>query len=695
MSTSTAPAIAGPFAYPQVRRDDTVETLHGTKVEDPYRWLEDPDSEETKAFVEAQNKLFYDFVAKNPDRSAFKEKLTNLWNYEKFGCPFKRGDKYYYFHNSGLQAQSVLYQQKSLDAEPVAFLDPNTLSDDGTVSLNTYGFSKSGKFFAYGLSASGSDWVNIHVRETRDGATKDCEEKPLEWAKFTSLEWTHDDKGFFYNRFPKPASKTDDKGTETDANKDAELCYHKLGTPQGQDVVIYKPDDPNHMLGFEVSDDGNYLVMNLCRSCDPERTLYIMDISNNKEITPTNKIIKVVDDFIAEWDYITNEGSVFWLQTTLKAPKRRIVKYDLNDPAKGFVEVIPESDDVLTSSRVVDNDKLITVYLHDVKHVARLHDLKTGKSLEPKELPLPLGPIIGSISGRKEDKEIFYSFSSFITPGSIYRFDLGTMKHTVFRETKVNGLQADILETRQIFYTSKDGTKVPMYIICRKDTPLDGNNVTLLYGYGGFNVSITPSFAVTWLTFVQHMRGVVAVANIRGGGEYGQEKWYDQGKLSKKQNVFDDFQAAAQYLHTHKYTNPNKLAINGGSNGGLLVGACLNQAPHLFACGVADVGVMDMYRFHKFTIGHAWVSDYGHPDKKEDWEVLREYSPLHNVKENVEYPAILITTGSHDDRVVPLHSHKLLATLQHKAKTNKKPIMERVETKAGHGAGKSTKQRKD
>ncbi|KAJ3012419.1 hypothetical protein HKX48_006288 [Thoreauomyces humboldtii] len=678
------------IAYPTVRRDATVDTLHGQKVEDPYRWLEDPDSEETKAFVDAQNKVFYDFIAKNPDREAFKESLTELWNYPKFGCPFKRGDFYYEFRNSGLQAQSVLYQMKDLNGEAVVFLDPNVLSEDGTISLNTYAFSKSGKYFAYGLSASGSDWVSIHVRDATAGS-KDLEDKPLEWAKFTGLQWTHDDKGFFYNRYPSPSSSTADKGTETDSNTDSELFYHKIGTPQVQDVAVFKPEDPKFMVGFEVSDDGKYLVVDVLRGCDPERKFFVADIES-QAISGALQFIKVVDDFEAEWGYVTNEGTVFYLQTTQNAPKRRIVKYDLNDAKKEFVEVVPQSEDVLTSYHVVDNDKLILVYLHDVKHVARLHALTTGAALEPKELPLPLGAIIGSVSGRKEDREIFYSFSSFITPGSIYRFDLGTMKHSTYRQTEVKGLQADLLETRQVFYESKDGTKVPMYIIARKDAPKDGSNVTLLYGYGGFNISITPAFSVTWLTFVQKMNGVVAVANIRGGGEYGQD-WYDAGKLKNKQNVFDDFQHAAKYLVKEKWTSPAKLALNGGSNGGLLVGACLNQAPELFGCGIAEVGVMDVVRFHKFTIGHAWTSDYGNPDVKEDFEVLKKYSPVHNVQTEKPYPAILILTGDHDDRVVPLHSHKLLATLQHAAPNNPKPILERVETKAGHGAGKTTKQR--
>ncbi|KAJ3186931.1 hypothetical protein HDU85_006968 [Gaertneriomyces sp. JEL0708] len=700
----TSPALdvpQGPFTYPSVRKDESVvENLHGYDVPDPYRWLEDPDSPETQEFVEAQNKTFFQFIEKNPYREQFKEKLTNLWNYEKFGCPFKRGDNYYYFHNSGLQPQSVLYQQSSLEAEAKPFFDPNALSEDGTVSLNTYGFSKSGRFFAYGLSASGSDWVTIHVRETREGAAAEYEATPIQWAKFTGIHWTHDDKGFFYTRFPNPGTTSDKAGTETDSNKNAMLCYHRLGTSQAEDIVIHKdPENPEHLFSAQVSDDGKYVIISTTRSCDPEVKIYIVELekefarNGKNEITQAPEVLKIVDDFIAEFSYVTNEGPVFWFETALQAPKRRIVKYDLTKPNDGFVEVIPESEDVLALNNVVDGDKLVLVYLHDVKHVARLYDLRTGVPLTPKELPLPIGSIIGSMAGRKEDTEVFYSFSSFTTPGSIIRFDFKNMQHAVYREAKVNGLKADLLQTKQVFFTSKDGTRVPMYIISRNDTVLDGNNPTMLYGYGGFDISITPSFAVTWLTFIQHMKGVVAVANIRGGGEYGQEQWYDQGKLGKKQNVFDDFQYAAKWLIENNYTSSKKLAINGGSNGGLLVGACVTQAPELFAAGVAEVGVLDMYRFHKFTIGHAWTSDYGNPDTKEDFEVLRKYSPLHNVRPNTRYPAILIMTGDHDDRVVPLHSHKFVATLQHYAKANPSPIMERVETKAGHGAGKSTKQR--
>ncbi|KAJ3029317.1 hypothetical protein HDV00_009627 [Rhizophlyctis rosea] len=689
-----------PFSYPTARRDEAfVEVLHGKEIKEPYRWLEDPDAEETKAFVEGQNKLFFDFIKSYPKRDAFKEKLTTLFNYERYGCPFKRGDAYYYFHNSGLQPQAVLYKQPALTEKASTFLDPNKLSEDGTVSISTYSFTKSGKFFAYGLSVSGSDWVTIHVREAKDDAPLEYEAKPIQWAKFTGISWTHDDKGFFYNRYPEP-QRNGDAGTETESNKNAQLRYHLLGAPQEEDVLIWNdPQNPEHMFSAEVSEDGKFVIITTVESCDPTNKVYIVDLekefakNGGAGFKGTPEVLKLVDNFEAEYNYLTNEGTRFYFQTTLKAPKRRVVAYDLKEPEKGFVEIIPESKDVLNHVSVVDDNNLVLVYLHDVKDIVRLHDLRSGKPLTPDTLPLPLGSIIGSMTGRKGDKELFYSFSSFTTPGMIYRFDFTTMTHSVFRETKVNGLKADILKTEQVFYTSKDGTRVPMYIISRKDTKLDGNNPTLLYGYGGFNHSVTPTFAVTWLTFIQHQKGIMAVANIRGGGEYGEEKWYKQGKLDKKQNVFDDFQWAGKWLVENKYTSPAKLAINGGSNGGLLVGACLNQAPELFACGVAEVGVMDMLRFHKFTIGHAWVSDYGNPDKKEDFETVLKYSPLHNIRSGVEYPAVLVLTGDHDDRVVPLHSLKYLATLQHVAKNNERPIMGRVETKAGHGAGKSTKQR--
>ncbi|TPX32467.1 hypothetical protein SmJEL517_g04487 [Synchytrium microbalum] len=691
-----------PFTYPAIRRDETlVENLHGQQIADPYRFLEDPDSAETKAFVESQNKCFQDFIGTSALHDKFEKRLTEMFNYERVGCPFKRGDSYYYFHNSGLQAQSVLYKQDSLDGEPRVFFDPNTLSDDGTVSLNTYSFTEDGKYFAYGISASGSDWVTIHVRKTADATPEDVEPKPTEWAKFTGIQWTHDDLGYFYNRYLPPSKipNNNDKGTETDTNKNQLCMYHKLGTDSENDVLIYKDEtEPDHMFSAEVSDDGKYLIMSTVQSCDPETKVYVAEI-DPKGIVAAPTWNKIVDDFKAEFSYITNDETVFYFVTTLNAPRKRIVKFDLNNPVLGMVEVIPQSQDVLQQARVVDHNKLIIVYLHDVKHIARLYSLPSGDPLSPAELPLATGSIVASMTCRKEGTDVFYQTTSYLTPGMITRFDSKTMTSSVFKTTKIAGYDASLYETKQVWYESTGGVKVPMYIIARKGIKLDGSNPTLLYGqssgairYGGFNISILPSFSVTWLTFIQHMHGVVAVANLRGGAEFGEE-WYKDGKLDKKQNVFDDFINAAKYLISEKYTNSSKLTINGGSNGGLLVGACTNQAPDIFGCSIADVGVMDMARFHKFTIGHAWVSDYGNPDKKEDFETLIKYSPLHNVK-NQTYPAYLLCTSDHDDRVVPLHSHKLIATLQHVAgQTNVQPLMIRIETKAGHGAGKSTKQR--
>ncbi|KAH9276891.1 hypothetical protein BASA83_000403 [Batrachochytrium salamandrivorans] len=686
-----------PLTYPSARRDDSVvDTLHGYSVADPYRWLEDPDAAETAAFVDGQNSVTQTFLSGCSYRSAFKDRLTTLYNYEKTGCPMHHGDAYYYFHNSGLQPQSVLYKQDSLlpDAARRTFLDPNTFSTDGTVSINTFAFSESGKYFAYALSASGSDWVSIHVRETKDGVTSDLEAKPIEWAKFTSIAWTHDDLGFFYSRYAKPSTvDSDKKGTETNANKSPSIYYHRLGTMQEEDVLIHTDvEHPDQMGAIIVSDDGKYLLLHVSDGCNPENTVHYYEI--NGEITAANKptFLPVFTNFDASYGYIANDGPLFWFSTTKDSPKYRIVKLDVTAADKKLVEVIPETENVIASIDIADKNKLIITYLADVKHIAVVYDLYSGSLLAPEYLPLPEGAIIASMKSHRKYSELFYMFSSFLTPGTTYRFDFSTNTHSVFRETVVNGLRGDILQTKQVFYESKDGTKIPMYLISRKDIKLDGNNPTLLYGYGGFNISITPSFSVSWLAFVQHMGGVVAIANIRGGGEYGQEKWYNQGRREKKQNVFDDFQWAAKWISANLYARPDKIAINGGSNGGLLVGACLNQAPELFGAAIAQVGVLDMYRFHKFTIGAAWVSDYGNPDKAEDFEILKKYSPLHNISNKKEYPAVLIMTGDHDDRVVPLHSHKFIAELQHTLKDNKNPLLERVETKAGHGAGKSTQQ---
>ncbi|RKP11067.1 prolyl endopeptidase-like protein [Thamnocephalis sphaerospora] len=679
------------WTYPTIRRDDTVETLHGHTIADPYRWLEDPDSEETKAFVEAQNAITFDYIGKCSQRGDLKEKLTKLYDYARSSCPFKRGSSYYYFHNSGLQAQSVLYQLKSLDAEKTMFFDPNVLEKDGTAALNTYSFSDSGHLFGYGISRSGSDWMTLHVRVAADGvhgkAGADLVDE-IQWAKFTGITWSHDDQGFFYGRFPEPSVEKDKAGTETGSNLNAMLYYHRLGTPQSEDQLIVRdPDHPHYMFGAEVTDDGRWLVVTTTRDCDPVNRVWVAPLEDGGRVPKQLEFRFVVDNFDAAYDYITNDGSLFYFKTNADAPRYKVVTYDLDRPERGFVDLIPQHDkDVLDTVGVVAGDKLFVHYLRDVKSVLDLHQLQTGEKV--RNLPLPIGSLAG-LSGRQRDRELFFKFASYLNPGVIYRYDADADAISTFLTTEVAGFDGDAFETKQVFVRSKDGVEFPMFITARKGIPLDGSRPAILYGYGGFNIPLQPSFSPAWVAFAKYFDGVVAIANLRGGGEYG-EAWHKDGMLHKKQNVFDDFQSAAKYLADHHYTQPNRLAIHGGSNGGLLVGACVNQAPELFGCGLAAVGVMDMLRFHKFTIGHAWKSDYGDPDVKKDFEYIRAYSPLHNVRADVTYPSVLLTTSDHDDRVVPLHSYKLIAELQHTLPDNKNPLMIRVETKAGHGAGKPT-----
>ncbi|KAJ3135783.1 hypothetical protein HK100_002328 [Physocladia obscura] len=645
----------------------------------------------------------------------------------RYGTPFKKGDNYYYFYNSGLQPQSVLYTQKTIDGEASVFFDPNTLSADGTISLGTYSFSESGNLFGYALSESGSDWVKIHVRKVGDD--KDLEEKPLEWAKFTGIEFTHDEKGFFYTRFAAPSVNHDKAGTETDKAKNQLLCYHRIGTSQDQDIIVYNDDaNPERMFWIQVSDCGRYLILAIRRSTEPKNLVYFADLEKqfgSNSVLDVPEFTEIIGEWSAGYSFIGNVGNVFYFETSFDAPKKRIVKYvlptkviltkttttktvtvkngnstkttktesvsELIEPVKAvFEEVIGEADTAIDFLRIVDIDKLILVYLKDVKHVVKVYNLKTGAFLN--DIAIPEGSIINGISGSKKSPELFYSYSSYIAPTTIRRYEFAAdSSDTLFKQVVVPGISTDIFEVKQVFYTSEDGTKIPMYIFYKKGTVLDGENPTLLYAYGGFSISILPSFNIQYLTFIEKFNGVVAVANIRGGGEYG-KAWHDAGKLFNKQNCYTDFQYAARYLISEKYTKPAKLTINGGSNGGLLIGTCLNQTPELFGLGIAEVGVMDLLRFHKFTIGGAWVADFGNPDVKEEFENAKKISPLHNVDGSKTYPAVLLTTGDHDDRVVPLHSMKLAATLQHELNENPNPIMMRVNTKAGHGAGKSIQQ---
>ncbi|KAJ3115234.1 hypothetical protein HK100_001421 [Physocladia obscura] len=718
----------GLFAYPEVRREDFFETLHGFSVADPYRHLEDPDAPETKAFVEAQGYLFREYIKTTDVRERVAAKLTELNNFEKYQVPFKRGDNYYYFYNSGLQAQSVLYTQKSIDSAPTVFFDPNTLSADGTVSLNAFNFSPSGNLFGYALSTSGSDWVKIYVR--RVGSYVDLEATPIEWAKFSKIEFTHDDLGFFYTKYPTPAVASESAGTEVDASKFAQVWYHRIQTSQNEDIVVYKNDEePDYGQddGYDVtiSDCGRYLILGVRKGCDPENILYVADLEKQfggNSLLNVPKFTEIVGEFNASYFLIASKGSVLYFQTSLNAPKSRIVSFDVSQlklfrtkttasktiiqkKADGksinssetnetisysllkpeFLEIVPEAETPISFVKVI-KDKIVIVYMKDVKHIAKIFDL-TGKYLN--NIDLPSGANISGIS--KGDGEIFYKYTSHITPGVICRYDFATTTSTVFRETVVKGLEADKFEVKQVFFDSEDGTKIPMWIVHKKDLVLNGENPTILYGYGGFGISLLPSFSINFLSFVDSFNGIYCVANIRGGGEYGQE-WHDAGRLFNKQNCFTDFQYAARFLISEKYTQRRKLCINGGSNGGLLVGASINQTPELFGLAIVDVGVLDYLRFHKFTVGAAWTSDYGSPDVQKDFEYSIKISPLHNVDSTKIYPAVLIVTGDHDDRVVPLHSMKFAATLQHSLAENPNPIMMRVNKNAGHGAGKSVQQ---
>jgi prolyl oligopeptidase len=665
------------FVYPSTRKADQIDDYHGTKVADPYRWLEDPDSEETKAWVEAQNKVTFGYLAEIPVREQIKQRLTQLWNYEKYGIPFKEGNRYFYFKNDGLQNQSVLYTLTSLDAEPTVLLDPNTLSEDGTVALSGLSITEDGKLMAYGLSTSGSDWNEWKVREVETG--KDLSDH-LKWVKFSGASWTHDGQGFFYSRYDEPNEAT----KLEDINYYQKLYYHKLGTSQSEDTLIYhRPDQKEWMFGAGVTEDGRYLIISIDRGTDPKNLVFYKDLA-----TPDSPVVELISEFEANFSFIDNDGSVFWFRTDLDAPRGRVIAIDINNPPSsplskgGWQEVIPQAAETLEGVGLLNN-QFVTDYLKDARSSIKIFDLE-GSFI--REVDLAGIGSAGGFGGKRYDTETFYTFTSFTTLATIYRYDMVSGESTLFRQPHVD-FNPDDYETKQVFYSSKDGTQVPMFITHKKGLPLDGNNPTYLYGYGGFNVSLTPNFSVSRLVWME-MGGVYAVPNLRGGGEYGEE-WHQAGTKLNKQNVFDDFIAAAEWLINNNYTKPEKLAIAGGSNGGLLVGACITQRPDLFGAALPAVGVMDMLRFHKFTIGWAWCSDYGSPDNPEEFQALYTYSPLHNLKPGTAYPATMITTADHDDRVVPAHSFKFTAALQ-EAHAGEKPVLIRIETKAGHGAGKPT-----
>ncbi|MEN9610130.1 MAG: hypothetical protein RLZZ628_944 [Bacteroidota bacterium] len=658
-----------PFSYPTTRQDATVvDDYHGTKVADPYRWLEDDNSTETKNWVKAQNEVTFAYLKQLPLRNELKNRLEKIWNYEKYGAPFKEGGKYYFFKNDGLQNQFVLYQQDNLNAPPSVLLDPNTLSKEGTSALGGLEFNKEGTLMAYQIAKAGSDWQTIYIRDLQKKT--DLPDK-IERVKFSGISWLGN--GFFYSRYPEPA-----KGTELSAKVEFHSVYfHELGTPQEKDVLIYHDaTNPNRMHGVSVSEDKTFSFLSISESTSGEAIYFRKNKDKSKDWTP------IVTYFDNDFSILDNDGDRILIRTNKNASNYRLIAVDAKNPQEAnWKNVIPESEDVLQSV-VLLNHKLVATYSHNACSKVKIFDLQ-GKWLG--ELTLPGIGTVGGFSGKRAESQAFYTFSAYTRPNTIYELDMNTLKSKIFKAPKLD-FEADAYETKQVWYDSKDGTKIPMFLTYKKGTKLDGTNPTLLYGYGGFNISMLPQFAVT-RTVLLEKGAIYAVANLRGGGEFG-EKWHKAGTKERKQNVFDDFIAAAEYLIKNKYTSKDYLAIEGGSNGGLLVGACMTQRPDLFRVCFPRVGVLDMLRYHRFTIGRAWAIDYGLSEQKVDFQYLMKYSPLHNLKKEA-YPATLVMTADHDDRVVPAHSFKYAAALQaHQQGGN--PTLIRIETAAGHGAGKPT-----
>jgi prolyl oligopeptidase len=656
--------------YPQTRTEPVWDDYHGQKVMDPYRWLEDDNSEETKKWVEAQNKVTFSYLGGLAGRAQIRKRLEELWNYEKYSAPFKEGGYYFFYKNNGLQNQSVLFIQKSLEQEPEILLDPNKLSADGTTSLNSISVSKNGKYMAFSTSKAGSDWQQINVMNLQ---TRELLSDTLLWAKFTGMTWKAE--GFYYTRYDEP-----EKGKEfSSENTFQKVYYHTLGEPQSQDKLIFEdPQTPRRYYGIGISEDERFVFLQTSAGTSGN-SLKFMDLQN-----PSAGFVSIAQDMNYDYDLVEAIGENFYILTNFNAPKLRLVAVSAQNPNIFQAQVIIDqhSKNVLQSISFAGG-KIFARYMVDATTRVYQHNLD-GKMEREVELP-GLGQASG-FGGKKEDTELFYTFTSFTFPTTIYRYDISTGKSTVFRAPNVKFNPNDYT-TKQVFFTSKDGTQVPMFIVHKKGLKLDGQNPTYLYSYGGFNISLLPSFSPINLYWLE-AGGVYAMPNIRGGGEYGEE-WHKAGMLAQKQNVFDDFIYAAEYLKKEKYTSSAKLAISGRSNGGLLVGAVMSQRPDLCKVALPGVGVLDMLRFHKFTVGWGWVVEYGTADKKEDFAFLYKYSPLHNLKKGTSYPATLITTADHDDRVVPAHSFKFAAALQ-AAHKGKNPVLIRIDVNAGHGAGKPT-----
>jgi len=652
--------------YPETKKIDHIDNYFDNKVNDSYRWLEDDRSAETEKWVKAQNEVTYGYLDKIPYRNAIKERMEKLWNYEKIGSPFKEGEFTYYYKNNGLQNQSVLYRKDKNGKEEV-FLDPNTFSKDGTTSLGGVDFSRDGSKVAYAISEGGSDWRKVIIM---DAMSKKILEDTIVDVKFSGVSW-RGNEGFYYSSYDKP------KGSELSAKTDQhKLYYHKLGTSQKEDKVIFGADQKRRYVGGNVTDDDNYLIITAANSTYGNE-LYIKDLT--QENSP---IITIVDNFKNSSYIIENEGTKLFIVTDLDAPNKKVVTVDLSNPKQeNWKDFIPETENVL--SPTTGGGYFFANYMKDAVSLIKQYDY-SGKLV--REISLPGIGTASGFGGKKEEKTLYYSFTNYITPGTIYSFEPNGGKSDIYQKPKVD-FNSEDYESKQVFYTSKDGTKVPMIITHKKGLKLDGKNPTILYGYGGFNVSLTPSFSIANAVWLEN-GGVYAVPNLRGGGEYG-KKWHVAGTKMQKQNVFDDFIAAAEYLTKSKYTSKDFLAIKGGSNGGLLVGATMTQRPDLIKVALPAVGVMDMLRYHTFTAGAGWAYDYGTAeDSKEMFEYLKGYSPVHNVKKGVQYPATMVTTGDHDDRVVPAHSFKFAAEL-HEKQSGSNPALIRIDINAGHGAGKS------
>jgi prolyl oligopeptidase len=668
----TAAAEEGRIEYPETRRGNQVDVYHGVTVADPYRWLEADvrNSPEVAAWVAAENKLTARYLEAIPERATVRRRLTEMWNFAQYFSPMKQGGRYYYLKNNGLQNQAVLYVMDSLDGQPRALLDPNRWSKDGTIALAGLGFSDDGKYLAYGRSEAGSDWSTWHVMEIAAGRALDDE---LKWIKFSQASWTKDGRGFFYSRYEEPR-----RGAEFQAlNFNNKLYYHRVGTPQSADVLVYwRPEHPEWQYEGIVSDDGRYLIIAIMRGTDERQRIVVRDLAE-----PYAMPVELIDNFDHEYTFVGNDGPVLFFKTDLDAPRRRLMAIDLRQPKRvDGKEIIAQTEATLLQVSLV-GDQFIACYLQDV--VSRVKVFSLGGQFV-RDVALPgIGTAMG-FGGKRTDTETFYTFSSIATPPSIYHYDATTGASRLMRRTEVKFKPEDY-EVKQVFYRSKDGTRVPMFIAYKKGLRRDGSNPTLLYGYGGFNISLLPMFSISRMAWME-MGGVYAQPNLRGGGEYG-EAWHHAGTKLKKQSVFDDFIAAAQWLIARRYTRPDKLAILGGSNGGLLVGAVMTQRPDLFGACLPAVGVMDMLRFQKFTEGRLWVDDYGSSDDPAQFKALLAYSPYHNIRPKTRYPATLVTTADTDDRVIPGHSFKFIAALQH-AQAGSAPVLIRISVRAGHGLGK-------